>query len=68
MNAEIEARITADMEAAAGMELSALLGYLAGYTAKFDAEIARGEVTREGVRAFADRALERAHRHRSATS
>jgi len=60
VNDEIKARIDADMTAAAAMGFREMVGYLAGYSARFDAEINRGEVLRESVRAYADDALDRA--------
>lgn len=58
---ELRARIDADMARVPGMELGETLAFLAGYTARFDAEMRRGEVTRGQLRAYADAALERAH-------
>ena len=62
MTPEIRARIEADMAAASRMEFRELVGFLAGYSAKFDGKISRGEVLRESVRAYADEALERVRR------
>lgn len=56
MTPEIKARIEADMARTTSMTLAELVGFLAGYSARFDAEIREGVVTREAVRAYADEA------------
>lgn len=59
MTPEIKARIETDMAATATMSLAQMLGFLDGYSARFDTEIREGTVTRASVRAHADEALER---------
>lgn len=60
MTPEMKARIDADMASVPTMEFRTMLAFLAGYTARFDAEIRNGEVLREAIRAYADEALQRA--------
>ncbi len=58
MTPELKARIDADMAEVVGMDLPRMLGFLAGYTARFTDEISRGEATRDQIRGYADGALE----------
>ncbi len=60
MTPEIKARIDADMAEVVDMDLPRMLGFLAGYSARFAEEISRGEVTRDQIRRYADGALEAA--------
>jgi hypothetical protein len=57
---ELRARIDADMARVPGMGLAETLGFLAGYSSRFQDEIWRGEVTREEIRTYGDAALARA--------
>lgn len=60
MTPEIRAQIDSDMATAAAMPFREMVGYLAGYSARFDDDIRRGDVLREAIRAYADDALDQA--------
>lgn len=59
MRPEIAARIDADMATTPAMTFRQVVSFLAGYSARFDAEIRQGQVTRSAVQRYADEALHR---------